>query len=327
MVELKKQTGFAVILTNLGTPKSPQPSDVRAFLKPFLSDRRVVEVPRPIWMIILHAFILPFRPKSIGETYAELWDEYGDSPLRIISNKQVVALQQQLADSARVYLAMTYGEPSIEDAFAQAKRDGYEKVVVLPLYPQYSGSTTGAVMDQVAKLIQKSRDIPDMRWVKSYYDHPKFIAAIAQSIKDYWQENGRGEYLLMSYHGIPQAYVDKGDPYERHCKATSQLVAEHLGLSQEEWGMSFQSRLGKAKWLTPYTIDTVKKLGKKAVKQLDVVCPAFAADCIETIEEITIENGEDFVKAGGGELRLIPCLNDRADHIALLAELARSKVN
>jgi ferrochelatase len=321
----------AVILVNLGTPKSPTAKDVRAFLKPFLWDRRVVEVPRPIWWLILNGFILPFRPSRIAKVYQSLWDEYGDSPLRLISRAQAEGLSALLEAECpnsefRVYQAMTYGEPSIQQSVESARDAGFDRIVVLPLYPQYSGSTTAAVYDQLARLITTYRHIPDFSVVKSYHDHPLFIQALAASVRAHWQQSGKGDYLLMSYHGVPQSYVDKGDPYQQQCIETSQLLASALELDESEWGLSFQSRLGKAEWIKPYTQASVESLGARGLAKLDVVCPSFSADCIETIDEITIENGEAFREAGGGELRLVACLNEQPAHIELMKSLILERV-
>lgn len=308
----------AILLVSLGTPKTPARKDVRAFLAQFLNDPRVVEVPRVIWKLILNAFILPFRPAAIGKSYQALWAEHGDSPLRIIAKEQEQKLQAVLDKGQRdiiVKAVMTYGEPAIADSIRSLEQQGVEKFVVLPLYPQYSGSTTAAVYDQVAKLTLASRNIADVSLIKSYYQQPSYIEALKNSVLDFWQQQGRGEFLLMSYHGIPQAYVDKGDPYYQHCLQTSENLARALGLNSDQWQMCFQSRFGKAQWLQPYTIESVAELGAKKIEKLDVICPAFAADCIETLEEIVIENGDEFKNHGGGELRLVPCLNARDDHI------------
>jgi ferrochelatase len=316
----------AVVLVNLGTPESPDAAAVRRFLKPFLSDRRVVEVPRPIWMLILHGFILPFRPASVAKVYQELWQEHGDSPLRIITVEQEQALQRLLGDAVTVRHAMTYGAPGIQQTIEQLQSTGHEQIVVIPMYPQYSASTTAAVYDQLARYTLATRDIADVQCIKYYYDHVLYRKAMFESVERFWQDKGKGDHLLMSYHGIPKSYVDKGDPYQKHCIQTSENLASDLNLNKALWSYSFQSRLGRAEWLKPYTIEHIEALARQGVKKLDVVCPSFSADCIETLDEIINENGEVFKAAGGEELRLIPCLNSDSLHIELLAALAQSRL-
>lgn len=318
----------AIILCNLGTPTEPTPAAVRAFLKPFLNDRRVVEVPRPIWWLILNAFILPFRPKPVSEGYQALWDHYGDSPLRLITLQQVERLQGLLSErygqnQLLVDYAFTYGEPGIE-AKIEEYRQKVDKIVLLPLYPQYSCSTTAAIYDQLAKYNLKQRDVADVCIVKDYYAHASYRQALADSVKAYWQEHGRGDHLLISYHGVPKRYADLGDPYYQQCLSTSEHLVADMQLADDEYTTSFQSRLGKAEWLQPYTDVTVKALAEKGIKRLDVVCPSFSVDCLETLEEITIENGGYFTEAGGQELRLIPCLNAEDGHIAMMADIVAS---
>ncbi|ROS04706.1 ferrochelatase [Sinobacterium caligoides] len=322
----------AVLLVNLGSPEQPTKSAVRAFLKPFLFDRRVVEVPRPIWWLIMHGIILPFRPAKVAKAYASVWD--GDSPLRVILSQQCAALQARFdADEApvKVVSAMTYGAPSIASMLDRLNDEGIEQVVVLPLYPQYSATTTAAVTDQLGRYLETKRDITDLRVVKSYYRHPQYIAALANSVEEFWQREGRGDHLLMSFHGIPQANVDKGDPYYQHCDETARKLAERLGLSDEQWTMSFQSRLGKAQWLSPYTVDALTDLARQPVGNLDVICPAFSADCLETLEEMAIENRDHYFAARGEDrvdesYRYIAALNDRADHVELFHDIASKQM-
>lgn len=315
----------AVVLVNLGTPAAATPAAVRRFLAQFLHDHRVVEVPRAIWCPILHGVILPFRPRRVARAYAGLWRDWGDSPLRVISERQCRALSARLESSGRgdvhVELAYTYGEPSIANVLARLQRDRCQNVLVLPLYPQYSATTTAAVSDQVSAFNTKQRDIVPVSLVKNYHDHPLYIEALAASVEEHWQQHGRGSKLLMSYHGIPRRNVELGDPYERHCQETSRRLAARLGLEEEAWQMSFQSRLGRAEWLQPYTVDVLRQWGQQKLASVDVICPAFAADCLETLEEMDIENRTVFEAAGGGDFRYISCLNDRAEHIDLLATL------
>src|SRR5690554_511991 len=317
----------AILLANLGTPQAATPAAVRGFLRPFLSDKRVVEVPRPIWFFILNAFILPFRPKPVAAKYLPLWQEYGDSPLRITTQQQVEKLQKSLTatygeDSVLVDYVFTYGEPSLNTQIDKY-RELADKIIILPLYPQYSASTTAALNDQLARYQMQQRYIADVCLIREYYQAPSFIQALANSVTNFWQAHGQGDYLLMSYHGVPQAFVDKGDPYQKQCLGTSAHLAKVLGLDEAKHSTSFQSRLGKAPWLQPYTDLTVEALAKQGVKTLDVICPSFSVDCLETLEEIQIENGEIFQAAGGLTLRLIPCLNAHDDHIQMMAALLK----
>ncbi len=326
----KKQRNL-VLLANLGTPSSPTPSGVREFLKPFLSDKRVVEVPRPIWWLILNAIILPFRPKSIAKNYQALWDEYGDSPLRIFTHSQVKKLKELLnTDHAEqdilVDYVFTYGKPSLHKKLEEYKQL-VDRIIILPLYPQYSCSTTAAIYDQLADYTKSVRDIPEVMVVKQYYDQASYQAVLQKSVEAFWAEHGKPDHLLASFHGVPKAFADKGDPYYHQCLATAETL--FLGLSsdkvieKDKTTVSFQSRLGKAEWLTPYTDATVEALAKQGVKTLDVICPSFSVDCLETLEEITIENGDIFKEHGGTSLRLIPCLNDQDEHVAMMADIVK----
>lgn len=315
-----------IILMNLGTPAAPTPSAIRQYLREFLSDPRVVEVPRLLWLPILYGPILTFRPRKVAAGYQMMWQEYGESPLRLISRRQVTAvrdrLQKLLGEAApAVALAMTYGAPTLASAVEELRAAGCDQLLVLPLYPQYSATTTGPIFDQIAAITRAARDIPSIHIVKQYCDHPLYIAALARAVQLHWQEKGRGDRLLMSFHGIPQRNVDRGDPYWRQCQATGRALADALGLHQSEWSMSFQSRLGRAQWLQPYTSETLRSWGREKVARIDVVCPAFAADCLETLEEIAVENKVIFQEAGGGDYRYIPCLNDAGSHIDLIVAL------
>lgn len=316
----------AVVLMNLGTPAAPTPAAVRSYLREFLSDRRVVDLPRALWYPILYGPILMLRPRRVAQGYQAMWDHYGDSPLRLITQQQVAALDGFLAQrdgeaAPRVRYAMTYGRPNLAEVIEQLRADGVEHTLVLPLYPQYSATTTGAIYDQVAKLTQECRDIPSISVVKHYCHHPRYIEALACSIETFWQREGRSQRLLLSFHGIPRRNVDRGDPYERECLDTAAALAARLQLSREQWQVSFQSRLGRAEWLQPYTSATLQQWGSEKLASVDVICPAFSADCLETLEEIAVENRDVFVNAGGGSYRYIPCLNADSMHIELLAEL------
>ena len=316
----------AVVLMNLGTPAAATKKAVRAFLKEFLSDRRVVEVPRLIWLLVLYCIILTFRTPRVTKAYQKIWRD-GDSPLRLTTIAQAERLQQKLIEAAtdepapQVHYAMAYGGPSLEDKVTQFEQEGIEHILVLPLYPQFSATTTGSIYDQVSKIVSGRRNIPQLHIIKQYYDHPLYIEALAESVKLQWQQEGKPDRLLMSFHSIPEAYADAGDPYYQQCITTADLLAETLNLSADDWAISFQSRLGYAKWLSPYTSDTLIKWGQQNIKHVDVICPAFSADCLETLEEIQFENRDLFIEHGGEVLNLIPCLNELPSHIAMMAAI------
>lgn len=313
-----------VLLVNLGTPEAPTSGAVRRFLKQFLWDPRVVELPRPLWWLVLNGIILRIRPSRSAAAYREIWTDEG-SPLLLYSSALAEGLAKTLEQRApgffRVELGMSYGTPSISDAIDKLQRAGARRLLVLPLYPQYSGTTTASVFDFVTRKLGRMRWIPEMRFINQYHDAPGYIAALAASIREYWQEHGRGAHLLFSFHGVPKYTLEGGDPYHCQCQKTGRLVAEALGLGKDEWTLSFQSRVGRDEWLRPYTDETVAELGKNKIGRLDVVCPGFATDCLETLEEIAMQNAEFFTEAGGEELQYIPCLNARDDHVGLLASL------
>lgn len=314
----------AVLLVNLGTPDAPTKPAIRRYLREFLSDRRVVETPKLLWWLILNGIILRFRPAKLLKNYQLIWQAEDDSPIRTITNRQVDKLQARLTNThpdCKVYAAMTYGQPSIENALDKIAQDGFERVVVLPLYPQYSATTTAATWDALNRVLAKRRNLPAIEFIKRYHRHPAYIEAMANSVREHWQKTARQGTLLMSFHGIPKAYVDKGDPYLSDCKETAQLLADQLGLGKEQWLMTFQSRVGAAEWLQPYTDATMQKLGESTTRSLDVICPGFSADCLETIEEIDEENREIFEKAGGTDFHYIPALNDRDDHADAMAAI------
>jgi len=309
-----------IVLANLGTPAEPTARAVRNFLKSFLLDRRVVEIPRVIWLPILYLFILPFRSRKVAKLYQKIWE--GDSPLRAISNRQVDMLNSRLqSKQVEVRLGMTYGEPNLKTLIETLIQDNVEKIIVLPLFPQFSATTTGAIYDVVAQAIQSSRNIPAFHLIRDYHNNEAYISALASSVREYWQENGQGKKLLMSFHSIPEVNIDKGDPYYNQCQETAGLLAKQLGLKDSDWAISFQSRLGRAEWLKPYTSELLKEWGKKGVGEVDIICPAFSVDCLETLEEIRLENRQVFFEAGGKGYRYIPCLNDREDHIALMEKI------
>jgi ferrochelatase len=320
----------AIVLMNLGTPAAPTAAAIRSYLREFLSDPRVVEIPRSLWYPILYGPILMLRPARLASAYQLMWDHYGDSPLRVISQRQVTRLQQKLdevcANPPLVRLAMTYGEPKLPDVIAELRAAGVEHTVVLPLYPQYSATTTAPIYDQVGAVTAAARDIPSIAVVKQYWDHPAYIETLAQSVLDHWQQHGRAERLLMSFHGIPKRNVERGDPYGPQCQATAERLASRLGLQRQQWQISFQSRLGRAEWLQPYTSATLLQWGAEQLASVDVICPAFAADCLETLEEIAVENRGVFQRSGGGDFRYIACLNDSDAHIAMLVEILKDHV-
>ncbi|MDH3613527.1 MAG: ferrochelatase [Gammaproteobacteria bacterium] len=320
---------LGVLIVNLGTPDAPTPAAVRRYLGQFLSDPRVVELPRPLWWIILHGFILRVRPSRSAEAYQKIWTEDG-SPLLLHSQDIASAIGQQLSarfsGSVNVELGMCYGSPSIETALSRLYEQGARRIVCLPLYPQYSGTTSGSVFDLVTAALSRRRWVPEFRFINHYHDARGYIAAQAQNIREYWDEHGRGNKLLFSFHGLPQDNLLKGDPYHCQCQKTARLVAESLELADDEWLISFQSRVGRAEWLRPYTDETVIELGSKGTQQLDVVCPGFAADCLETLEEIAMQNAKFFVDSGGGSLNYIAALNARDDHIAFLTRLIEKHV-
>lgn len=317
-----------VLLVNLGTPDAPTPAAVKRYLAEFLHDRRVVDMTRWLWCPILHGIILQVRPKKVAHAYAGVWTEQG-SPLLAISRQQQQALQNRLdalGYQVPVELAMTYGNPSMAAGLQALMTQGVDEVIVLPLYPQYSATTTAAVFDKLAKVIAGRPEFPGLSFIRDYYSEEAYLDALASSVKEHWQEHGRGERLLISFHGIPKRYADNGDPYPQHCHYTAEQLAKRLGLKEGEWLCSFQSRFGKEEWLQPYTDKTLELWGRE-IKTVDVICPAFAADCLETLEEIQVENRDVFCEAGGSTLNYVPALNARADHIQLLADLVRQKLN
>lgn len=316
-----------ILLVNLGTPDAPEPIALRRYLKEFLSDHRVVEIPRFLWLMILHLFILPFRSKSSAKLYASVWTKEG-SPLLAITKRQGLALQQQLDDDygeaeLPVVIGMRYGNPSIKSALKLLVDKNVRDITVLPLYPQYCAATTGSTFDAIAKELQGYRWVPSIRFINGYHQAPEYINAISQSISRYIEQSGMPERFIFSYHGTPQRYLEQGDPYYCFCIQTTRLVVEALGLNSEQVISSFQSRFGKATWLQPYTDVTLKSLAEEGVKRVAVICPGFSSDCLETIEEIEVENRAYFIDAGGQTYDYIPCLNDSQDHIDMMYQLIK----
>lgn len=318
-----------VLLVNLGTPTAPTAQALRPYLAEFLGDPRVIDYPRWLWWLILHGVILRVRPARSAHAYARIWDERG-SPLRYRSEALADGLQEaldrQLPGKLRVALAMRYGEPSVAGTIEQLQREGVRRLLVLPLYPQYSATSTGAVIDAVADTFKFLRWPPELRFINDYHDDPAHIDALATSIEHWWATNGRGEKLLLSFHGIPERYVQLGDPYLDQCQATARLLRARLRLDESDLLVSFQSRVGRERWLHPYTDATVRQLAADGVRKLDVACPGFAVDCLETLEEIAMQNHDFFTAAGGEALRYIPALNDSAEQVDSLAALVRRHV-
>ena len=314
----------AVVLVNLGTPEAPTRSALRTYLGEFLWDPRIVEIPRPIWWLILNLFVLNLRPAKSAAKYARIWLPEG-SPLKVHTERQADLLQRWLGDTGKpdvaVAWAMRYGQPSIASVLDRLKADGAERVLVIPAYPQYAASSSGSVMDDVADWIKRTRNPLEIRFIKHFHDDPAYIASVVATVKEYWAANGRPEKLLLSFHGLPRRSLDLGDPYYCECQKTGRLIAEGLGLNRDQYLITFQSRFGKAEWLQPYTQATLEKLGHEKIRRVDVICPGFVADCLETLEEIALDCKGEFLAAGGSEFHYIPAVNERPDWIAALGGL------
>jgi len=319
-----------VLLTNLGTPDAPTAKALRVYLKEFLSDPRVVEIPRLVWWLILHAFILTFRPAKSAKLYASIWTKEG-SPLWVISQRQAKKLQQKLNDlygseTIPVVMGMRYGNPSIASAIDQLTQLNVRNLIVLPLYPQYSGATGGSTFDCVAQHLKSMRWVPELKLINGYHNHPQYLKALANSIEQHIQQHGSPDRLIVSYHGTPQRYLEQGDPYSCFCQQTTRLLSERLDYPSENIITTFQSRFGKATWLQPYTDMTLALLPAQDVKHVAVICPGFSADCLETLEEIESENREAFINAGGETFHYIPCLNDDQEHIDMMLQLVEQQL-
>jgi protoporphyrin/coproporphyrin ferrochelatase len=318
----------AVLLVNLGTPDAPEAGAVRRYLKEFLSDQRVVEIPRIAWWPILNGIILTVRPRKSAAKYATIWTEQG-SPLMVNSKEQATLLRGYLGEQgvdADVALAMRYGQPSIASVLAELQRRHTERVLIIPMYPQYSATTTASVLDAVFDVLARTRNVPEVRWVKHFHDDPGYIDALKQSVLRHWKAHGRahdaGGKLVMSFHGVPKRTLLLGDPYHCECQKTGRLLAEALGLGKDDYIVTFQSRFGRAEWLQPYTAPTLHDLGRRGVSRVDVMCPGFPADCLETLEEIAMEGKQEFLTAGGKDYRYIPCLNGSPAFIHALTRIA-----
>ena len=315
---------IGILLINLGTPEAPTAQALRPYLKEFLWDRRVVEIPRPLWWLILNGIILNTRPRKSAEKYAAIWRPEG-SPLKHFTERQSQLLAEALSERTSAPLAvdyaMRYGKPAVAEKIQAMKARGVERLLVVPLYPQYAASSSGSALDAVWATLTHTRNPPEIRALRHFHDDAGYLAALRQSIEAYWAQNGRPDVLVMSFHGVPRRSLDLGDPYHCECHKTGRLLAESLGLSDKQYRITFQSRFGKAEWLQPYTDKTLEELGRAGTRRLNIVCPGFVADCLETLEEIALEGKATFLNAGGGEFRHIPALNDRPVWIGALADL------
>jgi ferrochelatase len=315
----------AIVLCNLGTPDEPRAGAVRRYLAEFLGDPRVVELPAALWRPILHGIVLRVRPARSADKYASIWDAKG-SPLKVWTERQAALLQRRLEERGMeavvVRAAMRYGNPAIPAVLDALKAEGIRHVLVLPGYPQYSGTTTASVFDAVARWGLHTRHLPELRFVNRYHDDAGYLDALAERVRAHWAQHGRAEHLVMSFHGIPARCVDLGDPYRDECRATAEGLAARLCLDATDWTMTFQSRFGKARWLEPYTQPTLERMARDGVRRVDVMCPGFVSDCLETLEEIRLEVRDAFLRAGGQDFRYIDCLNDMPAWIAALADLA-----
>lgn len=318
-----------VLLINLGTPDAPTAQAVKPYLRQFLSDQRVVELPSWLWQVILRGIILNVRPKKSAAKYASIWSADG-SPLKCNTEKLSKKVKGWLGAFQNTHVvveyAMRYGNPSIDAILEKMRSENVNKLLIIPLYPQYASSSTGSAMDGVFAALAKRRNMPSLRSLRNFHDHPAYIGALVDQVRSYWQNNGRGNHLLMSFHGVPQFSLDRGDPYFCECHKTGRLLAEALGLAPSEYTISFQSRFGKTEWIKPYTSNIVHELGNKKTSRLDVICPGFVADCLETLEEIAIETKSEFLQAGGKEFHYIPALNDGESWVRALGTIIQEEL-
>jgi ferrochelatase len=323
------RAGVAVLLVNLGTPDAPTAPALKRYLRQFLSDPRVVEIPKPLWWLILNGLILNIRPKKSAAKYQTVWTPEG-SPLKVHTARQATLLQGYLGERLKapilVDFAMRYGNPSIRETLSRLRERGADRVLVVPLYPQAASSTTGSTLDAVTDALRRVRNVPALRFVRSFHDHPLYIHALAESVREHWAAHGRAEKLVMSFHGLPRFHLEKGDPYHCECHKTGRLLAEALGLGPDQWIVTFQSRFGRAEWLKPYTQETLESIARAGVRSVDTVCPGFVSDCLETLEEIALENRAAFLAAGGREFRYIPCLNERHAWIEALSRIVEDNL-
>ncbi len=320
---------IGVLVVNLGTPDSPSYFAVQRYLREFLGDRRVIDTARLIWLPLLYGVVLPFRPLRTARNYRRIWMSEG-SPLAVYSKRLAEKigslLRAEFDDAVQVELAMTYGNPAIERAIQSFAEQGVNKLLVLPLYPQYCSSTTGSVVDGTNRALKRWRSLPEIRFINDYHDDPGYIEALAGQIQRHWNTLGERSHLLFSYHGIPASYVSKGDPYQRQTEETSRLVVSRLGLNENEWSHCYQSRFGRVTWLQPYTLDKLKELADRGVRKVTVASPSFAVDCLETLEEVAIEYRDRFLEWGGERLTLVPGLNDGDEHAAALAAIIKKRL-
>jgi len=319
------QLKVGILLANLGTPDAPTAQALRPYLRQFLSDRRIVEIPRLVWWFILNCIILAIRPKKSAEKYASVWTSEG-SPLLVHAKKQTLLLRGFLAQKIQspftVELGMSYGNPSMESAIQKLKAQHCDRILVFPLYPQYAASSTASALDAVWRVLLKTRNMPAIRTIKHYHDHPAYIEALAQSVREHWRINGKPNKLVMSFHGVPKFHLLKGDMYHCECHKTARLLANELSLNQDEYTIAFQSRFGKQEWLKPYLANLLESLGKAKVSRIDVICPGFSSDCLETLEEIAMEGKHIFQSNGGGEYHYIPALNENEAWIHAMTTIA-----
>jgi ferrochelatase len=317
------RNGRAVLLVNTGTPQAPRSGAVRAFLRRFLSDPRVIELPRALWLPLLYGLVLPLRAPRSAHKYRQIWQSEG-SPLLLNTSKLRAALERELsalAGAARVEQAFLYSPPYVGHTLEALREAGVRRLIVLPLFPQSSGSTTGAVYDQVARALRTWRALPELRYIAGYHAEADYISALAGTLAEHWQLHGRGGHLLMSFHGIPQSYVARGDRYGDECRETAVQLAAALDLAPRDWSLSFQSRFGANRWLTPATDRSLRELPRRGIRAVTVICPGFAADCLETLEEIALSGRDIFLLAGGERFDYVPALNGRATHAGALARL------
>ncbi len=316
---------IGVLITNLGTPDAPNKKELKVYLNQFLSDPRVIELPKILWQIILQLVILQIRPSKSAEAYKQIWTDKG-SPLLDIANRQLNKIQSSFSsknENIVFEVGMRYGNPSIPDALLKLQKKQVRRLLVLPLYPQYCAATTGSTFDEVTNVLQKWRWIPEMRFINQYFEEKNYIEALSNSIKSFWKKTSKPQKIIFSYHGIPKRYLTNGDPYHCFCLKTTRLVKEHMGLSDDEIMTTFQSRFGREEWLKPYTSETLKELPKQGIKNIHIISPGFSSDCLETLEELEEENKEYFMESGGENYHYIPCLNDHDDHIDVFVNLIK----
>lgn len=321
--DIEKNNGkIGVLIANLGTPDAPKCPKLRKYLTQFLTDPRVIELPCPLRQFLVRGIIINVRAHKSAAAYRTVWTDEG-SPLMLHSQDLATSVRQSIGDDFIVEVGMRYGEPSIDSAIKSLHQKGCRNLIVLPMYPQYSGSTSGSIMDAVGKSLKKIRWVPNLHFISDYYQHELYTKALCNSIEAHWKEHGKAEKLVFSFHGIPQRYVRNGDPYQSHCEQTVAAVCKQLKLTEEDYLLVYQSRVGKEPWLQPYCDETMKSLPSKGVKKIDVICPGFSADCLETIEEIDEENKEYFIEAGGESYNYIECLNSNSDHTAMVDALIK----